>query len=120
MRTRLSTIFLATHRIGIDVAKQDAILVVLVGGGDVQMARHARHGARRDARLGVLVTQIRLAVGVVHLAVAGRQNHLAAVDLRNLLEHGRIDRFIALAEKKIGNDQDRTLIAVGQDGTLVE
>ena len=69
--------FLAPHRIGVNVADNDAVFIVLVGGGHVNVARQAWNRSRGNPRGGVFVAQVRLSI---ELAVSfGDQ--LAPVDV---------------------------------------
>ena len=74
------------------------------------MAGQARDGSRRDARRGVLVTEIRFAAKLrVRFG-----NKLAAVDLEFDVEDRRIDCLVVLAHEQVGKNDHRTLIALGK------
>ena len=108
----------ALVRVGEFVADERAVLVVLVGGGDVDVAGHARHGAGRDAALGVLVAQIGVVVvaaeGIGALAVAVGQDQFAAVDLHVEVQFRRVNAGGALGDQQVGQHQAGALVFVAE------
>ena len=58
LRMRFSIMARRLTGVGVLVADQHAVFVVLVAGDDVGVAGHAGNGARRDAALGDLVALV--------------------------------------------------------------
>ena len=107
-------------RVGEFVADERAVFVVLVGRGGKDVPGHTRHGARRDAALGVLETQIGLIVVTaarrlpLPSSIAVRQNQFAAVDLHVEVQIVRIDARCSFGDQQVGEDQAGTLIFVAE------
>src|SRR5205823_9940199 len=101
----------ALGRIGELVADEGANLVVLVGGGDVNVARHAWHGARRDATFGILVAQVGVVVvaaeRIFRFAVAVGQDEFTAVNLYREVEVRRVNTRGAFGNQQVRQDQTR-------------
>src|SRR5207248_937050 len=72
------------------------------------MARHAWHGPRRNAGLGIFVAQVRLAVDF-----GSTGDKLAAVDGYFAEKDLRVNRLVAFADQEVGDNDDRALVAVG-------
>ena len=118
----LAAAFLDHHaalvRVGEFIADERAVFVVLVGGGGEDVTGHAGHRARRDAALGVLEAQVGVVVvaagGVRAVAVAVRQNQLAAIDLHVEVEVVRINARGAFGDEQVGQDQAGALVFVAE------
>ena len=122
-RLHFSRPFLDHHaafvRVGELIADERAVFVVFIRGGGEDVAGNTGHRARRDAALGVLETQIGLVVvtaadAVRAVAVAVRQNQLAAIDLHVEVELVRINARCSFGNEQVGENQAGALVFVAE------
>src|SRR5579859_2778850 len=102
----------ALDGVGVLVADQHAIFIVLIGGGGVSMAGHARNGARRNSALG---NQVAFVSAVVFTSVAiaiGGGDKFAAINLRIEIQLLGINAEPALRQQQVAEHQPGTLEAV--------
>ena len=93
------------------VTDEHAVLVVLIGGHDVDVSGGSRHRARRDATLGDAVA---LEAAVHRRLVTVEADDVAAVDGHVEVQLGGIAAGSAFGQQQVGEDDARTLELVDQ------